>query len=143
MFPMFCDEGLRCEQVSYIPIAAACHLGQDRAGHYQGVLKITPTIIQQHTPVTWLITQDNAKPCPVWHIPLKLKCNMTVVWLIRADCMHLPNLPVSEQTMDDLQDAAGRPETSQLDSTEAEILSALRSHPDAVDHDSKRDTTST
>ena len=75
---------------SYTPISFSSHLGQDLAGHYQSALRIQPTLLTDVNPVTWLLTQDDCRPQPVWQIPGSILQNVTVVWLVRSDCVHIP-----------------------------------------------------
>ena len=90
-FPVFSTgHALTCEMICYIPVAAAFHLGEDRSGHYQAILKIQPTVLNGPKPANWLITQDNDIALPVWGIPQTFAATLTVVWLIRSDCLQLP-----------------------------------------------------
>ena len=89
MIPCFDAKGIDCEPVLYIPVAAAAHQGIDQAGHYQALLKIQPTVLAAH-PAKWLLTQDGLAPQACWDIPAGFSENMTVIWLIRADCLQVP-----------------------------------------------------
>ena len=89
MIPFFLARDTKCETVKYIPVAAASHQGADQAGHYQALLKIQPTVLSAH-PVKWLLTQDNMPPLACWDIPPGFRENLTVIWLIRADCIQIP-----------------------------------------------------
>ena len=89
--PVFRDAKLESVNVSYILIAAASHLGQDAAGHYQALLRIHPVLATDSQPAKWLLTQDNARPCPIWRIPELFQRNLTVAWLVRSDCIQLPH----------------------------------------------------
>ncbi|CAL1169641.1 unnamed protein product [Cladocopium goreaui] len=89
MIPFFLARDTKCETVNYIPVAAASHQGADQAGHYQALLKIQPTVLSAH-PVKWLLTQDNMPPLACWDIPPGFRENLTVIWLIRADCIQIP-----------------------------------------------------
>ena len=100
--PIFCADDLQCDNVSYVLLAAASHLGQDAAGHYQAILKIQPMVSSSDRPIKWLLTQDNQRPCPLWHVPDAFAQNMTIAWLIRSDCFQLPQfLPAPEPNMAD------------------------------------------
>ena len=100
-FPCFTGTGIDCEQVSYVLVAAASHLGQDAAGHCRAALRIRPSVTDEINPFQWLVTQDNLAPEPFWRVPAWMQANMTMAWLIRADCLHLPThgpLPESESS---------------------------------------------
>ncbi|CAL1165275.1 unnamed protein product [Cladocopium goreaui] len=88
--PVFCNATLEQEHVSYVLIAAASHLGQDAAGHYQAILKIQPVVTQESKPAKWLLTQDNQRPSPIWRAPDLFMQNMTIAWLVRSDCIQIP-----------------------------------------------------
>lgn len=89
-FPVFSDGTLACAQIHYTLVAAAAHLGQDRSGHYQAVLKLQPTLLNSARPVQWLVTQDNQRPTACWR-PSQLLCqNLTIAWFVRSDCLYLP-----------------------------------------------------
>ena len=90
ILPIFCDASLKHDFATYVLIAAATHLGVDRAGHYQALLKVQPTVTDGVRPIQWLLTQDNQRPEPIWRVPLLFLQNMTVAWLMRSDCISLP-----------------------------------------------------
>ena len=90
MIPIFSHAGTQCELLSYIPVAAAAHLGTDGAGHYQALLKIQPTVVKETSPVKWLVTQDNMSPQACWTVPAAISQNLTLIWMVRTDCLQLP-----------------------------------------------------
>ena len=84
MIPIFSHSGTQCELIS-------------GAGHYQALLKIQPTVVPEASPVEWLVTQDNVCPHPCWTVPTGLSQNLTLIWMVRTDCLQLPpytDLPV-------------------------------------------------
>lgn len=100
--PIFTSANLRVALTGYIPVAGIAHKGLDRAGHYQTALKIQPTVVSEHQPAAWLITEDGMAPKPVWHLPSWFGQGLTVIWLVRTDCLqtlqyrHRPDLSVME-----------------------------------------------
>ena len=121
MIPVFCNQSASCESVGYVAIAAASHLGQDQAGHYQAILKLQPGVIKHTYPIRWLVTQDNEPPMPTWHVPDPLQCNITAVWLVRSDCLQLPVYCSA--------DLSGPSELSQSSNTRQNLLDLLRETP--------------
>ena len=93
--PVFRSSNLTCTLVDYIPVAAVSHFGQDRAGHCRALLKIQPVLISETRPATWLLTDDDTKPTPTWHIPPSFLQNMVVLLAVRSDCLQLPHFPRS------------------------------------------------
>ena len=65
------------------------HLGSDLAGHYRSALRVTPTVIDQTHPVAWLLCDDWRHPDALWTLPPWFENNVTVIWLIRSDMVHL------------------------------------------------------
>lgn len=103
MLPIFSHAGTQCELISYIPVAAAAHLGIDGAGHYQALLKIQPTVVTETSPVKWLVTQDNKSPQACWTVPTEISQNLTLIWMVRTDCLQLPpytDLPMEPPATD-------------------------------------------
>ena len=92
--PIFVAEGLTSEMQGYIPIAGTTHFGADLAGHCQAVLKLQPGVLQGIQPIAWLITNDMVPPQPTWHIPEAFAQALTVLWLVRIDCLSLPTYPM-------------------------------------------------
>lgn len=123
MLPVFTD-GIRSTTANYVIIAAASHLGVDQAGHYQALLKILPTVLSEVQPVAWLLTQDNETPKPTWRIPEMFSRNTTVFWLIRTDCLELPNYRLALQAAAANADTAPMP--APMQNTENDILAVLR-----------------
>ena len=124
LLPVFTGDGLTSAPVNYVIIAAASHLGQDQAGHYQALLKILPTVISEVQPVAWLLTQDNMIPQPTWRVPEMFSRNTTVFWLIRADCLELPNYRLALQATSATTADALMPATKP--NTENAILAVLK-----------------
>ena len=114
--PVFCNATLACSNVGYVLIAAASHLGIDAGGHYQAILKIQPMVTQDSRPAKWLLTQDNMRPCPTWRIPEVIMQNLNIAWLVRSDCIQLPqyqpDLEHTDPAMDTTQQLLGIVELS-------------------------------
>lgn len=89
-FPCFTGANTDCEQVQYVLIAIAAHLGADGAGHCRAALKVRPSVTESLNPFQWLLTEDNVRAEQTWQPPLWLMENMTAAWLVRADCLSLP-----------------------------------------------------
>ena len=88
-FPVFASTELRTDSAEYQVVAGACHLGQDLAGHYRTFLKLQPGIDSTSKPFDWMVTDDDSLPVPVWGVPDWMKSTVTVLWLIRTDCLQL------------------------------------------------------
>ena len=87
--PVFVSSGLCTKSVEYAVVAGACHLGADLAGHYRALLKLRPGLTSDSFPYQWMLTDDSCRPEPVWHVPGWMRANVTVLWLIRVDCLQL------------------------------------------------------
>ena len=89
-FPFFKSFGLEMDEAGYTPVAAAAHLGSDLCGHYRAALKLSPSLKSLHEPVRWMLTEDSCRPATCWHLPEWFKQQITVVLLVRKDCLKLP-----------------------------------------------------
>ena len=89
MMPVFRPSGIACNTAGYIPVACIAHFGQDQAGHCKALLKIQPTVVPPGNPAAWLMTEDDQYPTPLWQFPSWFASNLTVVWMIRTDCLKL------------------------------------------------------
>ena len=89
MTPVFTGTSLDSTLIRYVPVAGVAHFGHDGAGHYQSLLKIQPGL-HGTQPMHWLLTQDNVCPVAIWRIPDTIRQNFTVIWMVRADCLQLP-----------------------------------------------------
>ena len=107
--PVFQDSSMRTDRYGYIPIAAAAHTGQDLAGHIRTVLKGQPSVTQDGRPVAWMLTEDGHQPELLWKIPTWFVEGVTVVWLVRTDCLALQQLPFR-----DTENQTENPESSEL-----------------------------
>ena len=88
-FPLFHTSGLQTELVEYVVVAGACHVGEDLAGHCRAFLRLQPGVDACNQPYQWLITDDDRPSEKVWHLPPWMSRNLTVLWLLRADCLNL------------------------------------------------------
>ena len=88
-FPFFTTSGLQTETADYVVMAGACHMGADLAGHCRSFLKLRPGVDAFNKPFQWLLTDDDCPAERVWSIPTWMSRNLTVLWLLRADCLHL------------------------------------------------------
>ena len=107
--PVFMNSGLRLEEVTYVPVAAAAHLGSDQAGHYRAALKMAPSVLSQTEPVRWLLTDDDVAPVPVWHLPPWFVCQTTLIIAARVDCLHLPMYSVPYDHVTPASSSEARP----------------------------------
>ena len=119
--PIFTAAHLGVAFTGYIPVAGIAHKGLDRAGHYQTALKIQPTVVPAHQPAAWLITEDGMAPNPVWHLPSWFGQGLTVIWLVRTDCLQ--TLQYRKQRDLSEKDA---PETDGPSTTTAQLLHLLQ-----------------
>ena len=87
--PAFSRSDTRTALTGYIPVAAAAHMGQDKAGHWQAILKGQPMVTMRGKPAAWLMTNDEISPEPIWQIPSWLASSLTEIWMIRTDCLML------------------------------------------------------
>ena len=87
--PVFTKTSLQREMVEYVLVAAAAHLGSDKGGHYRAALKTCPAVQLTGQPMHWLITNDDVEATPTWKMPDWFCHNTTVLWLLRADSVHL------------------------------------------------------
>ena len=94
--PVFLHSGLKLENVTYVPIAAAAHLGHDQQGHYRAALKMTPSLRTLTEPVRWLLTDDAVEPVPMWNLPTWFAQQTTLILLARTDCLLLPLFSVND-----------------------------------------------
>ena len=112
MMPVFRPSGIACNTAGYIPVACIAHFGQDQAGHCKALLKIQPTVVPPGNPAAWLMTEDDQYPTPLWQFPSWFASNLTVVWMIRTDCLQLLSYSVrsdgttTEAAPDDHSDQA-------------------------------------
>jgi hypothetical protein len=104
MMPIFRTSGLTCSTAGYIPVACIAHFGQDQAGHCKALLKIQPTVVSTGNPAAWLMTEDDQYPTPLWQFPPWYASNLTVIWMIRTDCLKLQ--PYSMKTDGSTTEAA-------------------------------------
>ena len=87
--PVFADETVAYDHVGYRVIAMMAHLGSDLSGHYRSALRVTPMVVAQTNPISWLLCDDWRTPEAVWTLPPWFENNITVVWLLRTDVVHL------------------------------------------------------
>ena len=86
--PVFISTDLRFDFSGYIPVAGVAHLGTDLAGHCRALLKLMPSMFTACQPAAWLTTEDDTAPQPIWNFPTWFAQNLTVVWLVRTDCLR-------------------------------------------------------
>ena len=100
--PVFISTDLRYDFSGYIPVASVAHLGADLAGHCRALLKLMPSMVTECQPAAWLTTDDDTEPQPIWNVPPWFAKHMTVVWLVRTDCLRqhasLPMIAHSEHS---------------------------------------------
>ena len=120
ILPVFMDSNLQCDRLGYVPIAGISHQGQDQAGHCRAILKLQPTISKNGTPMKWLLTEDAQTPEGVWQIPPWFQETVTVIWLVRTDCLQVPAF------MERLQQAATDTEEH---TTDQDLLQLLQAQP--------------
>ena len=113
--PIFRDADASTDTTGYIPVAAAAHMGQDNSGHWRTILKGQPTITQHGRPATWLMTNDDTFPEPVWMVPDWFLSGITVIWMIRTDCLMLRWIADPASWPDDTAPATTPTERSQDD----------------------------
>lgn len=90
LLPVFAAETSQHEPVAYTPVAGITHFGADMAGHCQAVLKLQPGLLNETTPISWMITEDAREPEPTWRIPDHFAENINVIWLVRSDILAMP-----------------------------------------------------
>lgn len=119
--PVFLSsQNLSCEMINYVPVAASAHLGHDQQGHYQAILKVSPTLVAEHQPIQWLVTQDNELAQGHWTVPTPLAQNITTLWMVQTDSLQIPAyLPPAQQ-------GGSKPDMETPDETEAKILALLK-----------------
>ena len=120
ILPVFTDSNLQCDRLGYVPIAGISHQGQDQAGHCRAILKLQPTISKNGTPMKWLLTEDAQTPEGVWQIPPWFQETVTVIWLVRTDCLQVPAF------MERLEQAATDTEGH---TTDQDLLQLLQAQP--------------
>eukprot|EP00435_Cladocopium_sp_Y103_P001309 s3830_g1.t1 len=99
LIPCFTSSGLATEPVGYVPVAVAAHLGADgTAGHYRAALKVRASLSHGIRPTQWLLTEDAQQPSPLWRLPPWFLQAITVIWLVRTDCLILPSFWDAECT---------------------------------------------
>lgn len=89
-FPVFNGTSAQCDFHGYMVVAIMAHLGTDCAGHYRSALKVSPLIVNQVHPISWLVTDDWRAPTTTWSLPDWMLENTTLVWLVRSDLVRLP-----------------------------------------------------
>lgn len=88
---------LQCPGKRCVPLGRAacpCNLATTsgsryKFGHYRALLKLRPGLTSDSFPYQWMLTDDSCRPEPVWHVPGWMRANVTVLWLIRVDCLQL------------------------------------------------------
>lgn len=115
--PFFASSDLRLETADYVVVAGSCHLGADLAGHYRSLLKLQPGLDSAQKPIKWMLTDDDLSPQTCWDVPPWFACNITMAWLIRADCLQVHPFQI------DMTRAATIP----AEDTHAALIELLRS----------------
>ena len=87
--PVFSSELLTYMPVEYQVVAITAHAGRDQAGHVRAALRIAPTIIHEHRPANWLVTDDWQPPVPMWELPNWMRRCSNTFWLARTDSLRL------------------------------------------------------
>ena len=87
--PVFLNGSTDFDHAAYTIIAMMCHLGDDRAGHYRTALRVSPVVLNRTQPVSWLLLDDWRAPEALWSLPDWFARNVTVIWLVRSDAVHL------------------------------------------------------
>ena len=89
-FPVFNGTSAQCDFHGYMVVAIMAHLGTDCAGHYRSALRVSPLIVNQIHPISWLVTDDWRAPTTTWSLPDWMLENTTLIWLVRSDLVRLP-----------------------------------------------------
>ena len=89
VIPVFSSAQLTYMPVEYQVVAITAHAGRDQAGHIRAALRIAPTIINEHRPANWLVTDDWQPPAPMWELPNWMRRCSNTFWLVRTDSMRL------------------------------------------------------
>ena len=141
--PVFISTDLRFDFSGYIPVAGVAHLGTDLAGHCRALLKLMPSMVTACQPAAWLTTEDDTAPQPIWNFPTWFAQNLTVVWLVRTDCLrqytYLPMTVATEnpEGMLEPMTASSVAEEMRSDSSYAapmnELLTLLQAQTGATD----------
>lgn len=129
IIPVFLDSHLQCDKLGYIPVAGMMHSGMDLAGHYRAVMKLQPGLIAATQPANWMISDDGQLPTPIWQISPEMRRLLTVIWLVRTDCVKLPvyHTPYTAHAQNVAITQAGNDE----------FLHLLRAQPDVLTHDAE------
>ena len=135
-FPVFLARDMKYETVTYVPVAGVIHQGQDCAGHYRTLLRMQPTVIQSSGAASWLLTDDGHVPEPLWQIPTWCQRGLTVIWLLRIDCVSLPNYPAAGHRL--MAQRAALADTGTGTMTERALLQLLTAQPDITETTSDR-----
>jgi len=132
--PVFKGSGIEIAHEGYIPIAGVAHFGLDCAGHCRAILKMQPGLVNQTQPATWLLSEDAQRLEPAWKIPSDFATNLTVTWLVRTDCLHLPAFAqAAARSHTDLEDDTSP--TLMTPTPDSALLSLLQAQPGiTMDH---------
>ena len=81
--------------VSYTIVAVTAHLGSDKSGHYQTMLRTYPEVSDITAPSMWMFCDDCRLPERCWVFPPAFSRGITGIWLCRTDRleMHLMEQP--------------------------------------------------
>ena len=105
MLPVFDGpDQLDIQMVSYHTVAVVAHLGTDRSGHYQAMLRCQFHDDFVQPPAAWLITDDNKTVDITYQFPDWFYGNATLIWLCRSDRAKLSDIipRLRNRLMDDL-----------------------------------------
>ena len=132
--PVFKGSGIEIAHEGYIPIAGVAHFGLDCAGHCRAILKMQPGLVNQTQPATWLLSEDAQRLEPAWKIPSDFATNLTVIWLVRTDCLHLRAFAqAAARSHTDLEDDTSP--TLMTPTPDSALLSLLQAQPGiTMDH---------
>lgn len=87
--PAFHNQGLGCSWMKYQTVAAFAHYGNERANHYQALLRTEPANRGPNASTFWLYCDDCRQPQPCTHIPVGFPEGVTCIWLNRTEVMEL------------------------------------------------------
>lgn len=87
--------GTTLHTVPYTIVAVTAHLGDQKGGHYQTMLRTYPEVSDLAAPSMWMFCDDCRLPTRTWLFPDNFSQGITGFWLCRTDKleMHLMEQP--------------------------------------------------
>lgn len=91
ILPVFVDQGMQVHRKGYQLLSAIAHSGTDGAGHCRALLKTWPK--GHHSPVSYLVVDDDQPPQRIWDEPDWFKREVTCFWFCDSEVIDLFCMP--------------------------------------------------